>query len=191
MLGAGDLVDPFPLLGSGDLVDPLPPFPFPEFGDFVPPLPHDLGLFVLFDPFFPPLLRLLRSRFCVRLAFLLEFLGDFAFGFLEFFFPPFPHLVGSGVAIRVGCGEIDGDWLMLGTVVGRTDTDGNWLTVGADVGDGERDGELLCTFEGIWEGEMIDDGIAESRAILTEGFGDRDGNADGLRGFMDGCELGS
>ena len=99
MLGTGDLVDPLPLLGPGDLVDPLPPFPFPDFGDFAPPLPHDLGLFVLFDPFFPLFPRLLRSRFRVRLAFLLEFLGDFAFGFLELLFPPFPHLVGSGVAI--------------------------------------------------------------------------------------------
>ena len=38
---------------------------------------------------------------------------------------------------------------------------------------------------------MIDDGTAESSALLTEGSGDRDGNADDLRGFMDGCELGS
>ncbi len=93
------MVDPLPLLGTGDLVDPLPPFPFPDLGAFVPPLPHDLGLFVLFDPFFPLLLRLLRSRFRVRLALFSEFLGDFAFGFLELLFLPFPHLVGSGVAI--------------------------------------------------------------------------------------------
>ena len=41
---------------------------------------------------------------------------------------------------------------------------------------------------------MIDDGTAESSTMLTEGSGDRDGNADGLREgiiVIDGCRDGS